>query len=218
MQKTILALSLCLVATNSFTICQAKLSARPEAAVSSTGAAPAKSGGKRKLLKGKIDRQVAFADSLMLKGKYGEAADLYKESLNKNKNNVAARTGLGMALAKQFKLDPAEEQFDQVLKTDPNNAQALAGKGLVEFNRLQSSSSTVIKNKESLLQNAESSVKQALNSDPQMPEAHYTLGMIYKEQGKLNDSAADEFKRGNKNRPTLFGSLFWIRRSPTCAG
>src|SRR5579871_4832397 len=113
MYKKPLAISLCLIATNSFTIVHAKLSSRPEAAQLSLLSHP---GGKQhRLLKGKIDRQVAFADSLMLKGKYTEAENLYKESLARNKNNIAARTGLGMALAKQFKLDGAAEQFDQVL-------------------------------------------------------------------------------------------------------
>jgi len=152
---------------------------------------------KRKVLKGKIDRQVLFADQLMLKGKYSEAADLYKEALNRNKNNSAARVGYGLSLAKQFKLDAATEQFDQILASDPQSSQALAGKALVEFNRLQSSSNTVIKNKDSILQNAESMVKQALSKDPDMPEAHYTLGMIYKEQGRLSESA-DEFRQATK--------------------
>jgi tetratricopeptide (TPR) repeat protein len=154
----------------------------------------------RRVLRGRIDRQVAFADSLLLKGKYSEAADLYKESLRRNKNNVAAKAGLGMSLAKQFKLDPAEEQFDQVLASDPNNAQALAGKALVEFNRLQSSSNTVIRNKDSMLKDAEGLLKRSLSGDPHMPEAHYTLGMVYKEQDRLGESA-DEFRQAIKIDP-----------------
>ncbi len=105
-----------------------------------------------------------------------------------------------MALAKQFKLDGAAEQFDQILASDPHSAQGLAGKALVEFNRLQSSSATVIKNKDATLQNAESMVKEALSRDPDMPEAHYTLGMIYKEQGRLSDATV-EFRQATKIDP-----------------
>lgn len=156
--------------------------------------------GKHKILRGKIDRQVLYADQLMLKGKYAEAADMYKEALNRNKNNSAARVGYGISLAKQFKLDAAEEQFDQVLASDPNSAQALAGKALVQVNRLQSSSTTVIKNRDAILQNSESMVKQALSKDPSMPEAHYTLGTIYKDQGRLQDAAV-EFREATKIDP-----------------
>lgn len=94
----------------------------------------------------------------------------------------------------------ADDQFDQMLKSDPQSAQALAGKALVQFNRLQSSSNTVIKGKEATLQNAESMLKQALGRDPGMPEAHYTLGMVYKEQGRLNE-AANEFRQATKIDP-----------------
>ncbi len=45
-------------------------------------------GAKHKVLRGKVDRQVLFADQLMLKGKYSEAADLYKEALNRNKKII----------------------------------------------------------------------------------------------------------------------------------
>jgi len=198
MNKNLMVVCVAVSIAWSLPLRQAKAENRPEVATQYTLSRGHT--GKRKLLKGKIDRQVAFADSLMIKGKYSEAADLYKEALSRNKNNISAKVGLAMALAKQFKLDGAEEQFDQILSKDPNNSAALAGKGLVQFNRLQSSSNTVIKNKEALLQNAESLVKQGLAGDPQMPEAHYTLGMIYKEQGRLSESV-DQFRQAVKSDP-----------------
>lgn len=154
----------------------------------------------RKVLKGRIDRQVVMADELMLKGKYGDAAELYKQALNRNPKSVSASAGLGMAYAKQFKLDAANEQFDKVLSLDSRNAMAHSGKAMVIFNRLQSSSNTVIKNKSALLRNAESECKQGLSIDPGMPEAHYTLGMIYKEEGNIND-AINEFEQATKIDP-----------------
>ena len=127
MNRKLISVSVSLLIVGSWPLCQAKSQARPEVATQYT--LSNKHGGKRRLLKGKIDRQVAFADSLMLKGKYTEAADLYKESLSRNKNNIAAKVGLGMALAKQFKLDAAAEQFDQILRKDPHNAAGLSRQG-----------------------------------------------------------------------------------------
>src|SRR3990167_3612743 len=69
----------------------------------------------KKLMKGKIERDVAMADELVLKGKYADAADLYKQAISRNSKNINAIVGLGVALGKQFKLDGAEEQFDKAL-------------------------------------------------------------------------------------------------------
>jgi tetratricopeptide (TPR) repeat protein len=154
----------------------------------------------KKTLKIKIDREVVMADDLMLKGKYSDAADLYKEVVNKNPKNVPATVGYGMALSKQFKLDAANEQFDKALAIDPKNAMAYSGKAMTLFNSLQSSSNTVIKNKDNLLKQAESTCQQGLAIDPGMPEAHYTLGMIYKEEGRLPE-ATNEFQEATKIDP-----------------
>ena len=69
------------------------------------------SSNKHRVLRGRVDRQVLFADQLMSKGKYAEAADQYKEALSRNRNNALARVGLGLSYAKQFKLNPASEQL-----------------------------------------------------------------------------------------------------------
>ena len=155
---------------------------------------------KGKVLKGRIEREVVIGDQFMIKGKYAEAAEAYKAALSRSPKSVPAHVGLGMAYAKQFKLDAANEEFDKALTLEPHSAMALSGKAMVDFNRLQSSSYTVIKNKQSLLQNAEAECKQGLQIDPGMPEAHYTLGMIYKEQGRLPE-ATSEFQEATKLDP-----------------
>lgn len=148
----------------------------------------------------RITREVVRADQMMLQGKYDEAADLYKGEMTRSPKSVAATVGYGMALAKQFKLDAAEENFNKVLSLDPTNAMAHAGKAMITLNRLTSSSNTVIKNRDALLRGAEAEVKQALNIDPAMPEGHVTLGNIYKEQGRM-DEAISEYKEAIKLDP-----------------
>lgn len=148
----------------------------------------------------RITREVVRADQLMLQGKYDEAADLYKGEMGRQPKSVAATVGYGMALAKQFKLDAAEEHFNKVLSMDPTNAMAHAGRAMITLNRLTSSSNTVIKNREALLRNAEAECKQALNIDPAMPEGHVTLGNIYKEQGRM-DEAINEYKEAIRLDP-----------------
>ena len=148
----------------------------------------------------RITREVVRADQLMLQGKFDEAADLYKNEMGKNPKSTPAQVGFGMALAKQFKLDGAEETFDKVLKQDPMNAMAHAGKAMVLYNRLASSNNTVIKSREAMLSQAEAEAKQALSIDPGMPEGHVTLGNIYKEQGKIDD-AINSYKEATNLDP-----------------
>ncbi len=154
----------------------------------------------KKKLTGHIDQEEMAADDLMLQGKYSEATNVYKNVVAKHKDSQTAAVGLGMSYAKQFKLDAAEAEFNKILAKYPNNPQAHAGKAMVLFNRLQSSSTTVIKNRDSMLSQAESECKLALQGDPGMPEAHYYLGMIYKDQGKYSDSI-NEFNDAIKNDP-----------------
>lgn len=151
-------------------------------------------------LKAKIEREVVMADELMLKGRYSDAADLYRQVASKNPKSVPAVVGYGMALAKQFKLDASREQFDKALALDPQNAMAHSGKAMVLFNSLQSSSGTVLKNRQQILANAEAECKQGLQIDPGMPDAHFTLGMIYKDQGRLDESV-NEFNEAVKLDP-----------------
>jgi tetratricopeptide (TPR) repeat protein len=152
-------------------------------------------------LKIKIDNDVVMADDLMLKGKFSEAAEAYHTATQKGKGkNIPATIGYGMALAKQFKLDAANEQFDKALALDPRNAMAHSGKAMVMFNRLQSSSKTIMNQKDQILKDAEDECKKGLALDAGMPEAHYTLGMIEKEEGRFDD-AEGEFTEATKIDP-----------------
>lgn len=148
--------------------------------------------------KGKVERDVMEADDLMSKRDYDKAADKYKEAIARNSKNTAAIAGYGLALGKMFKLDAAEEQCNKALSQDPGNAIAHIGKALVAINRLQSSNVEWQKNRDSMLKQAEQECRQALSADPYSPDAHYVLGMTYKEQGKLDD-AVNEFKEAIKS-------------------
>lgn len=148
----------------------------------------------KRLYHGRISQSVASADRLMMKGKYDDAAKFYQAALKRNPRDYNANVGYGMALAKQFKLDGAEDQFNKALRADPDNPGAHAGKALTLLHRLQSSSNTIRKSKDTMLQEAEAEAQRALDSDRSIPEAHYAMGMVYKEQGRLAD-AANELKK-----------------------
>ena len=146
---------------------------------------------KRHIYKGRVSQAVLNADRLLVKGRYQTAADFYRGALKRSPGDLNAAVGLGMALGKQSKLDAADEQFDKVLAKDPDNAGAHAGKAMVMLSRLNSSSTTIRNNRDAILKDAEEESQRALAADAQIPEARYTLGMVYKEQGRLNDAARE---------------------------
>jgi tetratricopeptide (TPR) repeat protein len=147
-----------------------------------------------------VRKDLITAGDLMLDGKYAEAADIYRAVLNTNSKETNALAGLGMALGRQFKLDAADEQFEKLLTIDPNNPVAHCGKAMVILNRLQSSSTTVINNRSTLLKEAGKECNLALDADPRVVEAHYLLGRVYKEEGR-NDRACLAFQGAIKLDP-----------------
>ncbi|MGD9681303.1 MAG: tetratricopeptide repeat protein [Candidatus Obscuribacterales bacterium] len=155
---------------------------------------------KKAPLRVRIEHEVVMADDLMIKGKYDDAEDLYRQAMQRNTKSTAARVGYGMALAKQFKLDGAKEQFEKVLEQDPHNAMAHAGLAMVMYNSLQSSNQNIRNNQDAILKNAEAECKQGLAIDPGMPEAHFTLGNVLKAQGRM-DEALNEFKEASRLDP-----------------
>jgi tetratricopeptide (TPR) repeat protein len=152
------------------------------------------------LYKGRVSQSVATADRLLVKGKYDAAAGIYRAALHKNPKDINAQVGLGMAYTKLFKLDGAQEQFDKALARDPGNPGAHAGKAMLLLSRLQSSSNTIRKNRDAMVKEAESEAQKALEADTQVPEAHYAMGMVYKEEGRFNE-ANNEFKESTELDP-----------------
>lgn len=145
------------------------------------------------ILTGKVKSDIIPAEQLLSQGRYAEAEDMFRELLVNNPADLAATVGLGTSLAKQFKLDAADDMLERVLKSDPNNALAYAGKATVILNRLQSSSGTIRENRESYLRQAEDYSRRATTLAPASGEAHFTLGQTYKEQGRI-DEASSELK------------------------
>jgi tetratricopeptide (TPR) repeat protein len=144
-----------------------------------------------RLFQGKVSVDAARGEQALLSGKYDAAAEAFKKALNANSKDTASLCGLGFGLAIQFKLDGAEEQFNKALNVTPNYPLAHVGKAYVMLNRLQSSSKTITRQKTSMLSAAESECRRALQKDAGLPEALLVLGMVHKEQGRLDEALAD---------------------------
>lgn len=143
---------------------------------------------RERMFTGKITPDVAQGEKLLLAGKYDDAAAAFWKAINKNSRDVSALCGLGFTQAIQFKLDAASTQFAKALKVDPSYPMAHVGKAYLTLNRLQTSNMTYLRQKQSMLANAEAECQRALQKAPGLPEALVVLGMVQKEQGRFPEA------------------------------
>lgn len=162
-----------------------------------------------RIFTGKVSPEARAGEKLLLSGKYNDASNQFWKALNKNSKDVSALCGLGFTQAIQFKVDAASQQFDKALKVDPNYPMAHVGKAYTTLNRLQSSNMTIIRQKTSLLANAEAECQRALKTAPGLPEGLVVLGMVQKEQGRLGD-ALNSFNKAIDGDPK-FGTAYTQR-------
>jgi tetratricopeptide (TPR) repeat protein len=147
-----------------------------------------------------VSSQMRTASQLMVDGKYPEAVEVFKQIIAVVPNNVEALAGMGMALGRQQKLDEADAQFNRVLEIDANNAVAHCGKAMTSLNRLQATIASDKKQRSALLKQAGRECNKALDADPRVVEAHYLLGKVYREEGRL-DRAEQAFGGAAKLDP-----------------
>jgi len=107
-----------------------------------------------------------------------------------------ALNAYGIALADIGKVDEATQQFEKVLRADPNNAPALQNLGIVALRRDD-------------VQSAMSFLTRALALNPKLPLALNTLGVVYAKQGDL-PHAVESWNRAVAVDPRQYDALFNI--------
>jgi len=183
-----LSLSLVSLVVPSARAQKAKAAAASTAKTLSLGSRTSPHAFRDRLFKGKLSADVVAAEKLLLDGKYAQAQDAFRVAVNKNSKDTAALTGLGFALVQQYKLDAADEQFAKALKVNSKTPLALVGQSMSKLYRLQSSSMTVISQRDATLVSAEAGCRQALKLDPKAAEAYIVLGLVQREQGRLKEA------------------------------
>lgn len=164
-------------------------SVKPLSAVALSRSVPS-AFGETRIFRGRVNKDMTVGEKALLSGNYADAQDVFKKALNQNSRNLSALCGLGFALALQFKLDGAEQQFTKALAVKSDDSLAHIGMAFVKLNRLQSSSMTIIQQRKAILTQAESECTLALRAEPNMPEGLLVLGLIQKEQGNLAGAKA----------------------------
>lgn len=145
------------------------------------------------LLKARIEQNVFTAYKQLTAHDYVAAINSYKRALAEDPSNAQAHAGIGMAYAKQFKLDAAEKHLDKAIELDPGSPLAHAAKAMAYLNRTQSSNGEVLANMNNYMRLAEAEAQAAVNNNSNLPEAHYVMGTVLKEHQEFG-KAAEHFE------------------------
>jgi tetratricopeptide (TPR) repeat protein len=107
-------------------------------------------------------------------------------------SDVEALNGLGVAYGGAGRYPEAIQAFKKVLALDPTNG--LAYQNLASMVLRQALAAKNASDRQSRLQEAERYARQALDTDPSLPKAYTTLGVVLAESGRKSE-AIDSWKR-----------------------
>jgi tetratricopeptide (TPR) repeat protein len=107
-----------------------------------------------------------------------EARAQFQKSVELQPEQTESYLQLGRICLDADDLDCAAADFDRVLHRDPRHAEALAGMGRVEFQRKDYAKAIEL-------------LRQSIDLDPAIRQAHYYLGLAYARVGRNEDSAKE---------------------------
>ena len=120
-------------------------------------------------------------------------------------SDAEAQNGLGVAYTHAGRVNDAAAAFRRVLALDPTNGLAL--QNLASLALRQALDARAAPDRQRLLREAEGLAERAIAADPQLPDAHTTMGVIYSTTGR-RDSAIASWKRAVTLDMSQFNALY----------
>ncbi len=133
--------------------------------------------------------------------RYSEADAKLKEIINKNPADVSALALRAVSMAKQYKLAPAQQEIDKLIKKYPNNPDLHYAQGIVYMMRQTSSDVDYIKNTRGLINSAIKEFVKTVNLDTNYYTAYNAMGVATLKLGNRKD-ARDLFNASLKINPS----------------
>ena len=133
--------------------------------------------------------------------RYSEADAKLKDILNKDPDDVTALALRAVSLAKQYKLQPAQQEIDKLIKKYPNNPDLHYAQGIVYMMRQTSSHVEYIKNTRGLINSAIREFVKTVNLDTNYYTAYNAMGVATLKLGNRKD-ARDLFNASLKINPS----------------
>jgi superkiller protein 3 len=144
---------------------------------------------------------------LLRQNRPGEAETLLLPLYNEAPDHVDVLINLSGAYILQRKWDKAVRLLKKGTKSHPNNAMLWMNLGAAELGRLETAGPRQ-------QQRAIEAYQRALQVNIETPNAHYHLGLIYKERGEFTRSAAF-FQRALEVDPADRDARYWLDKLST---
>ena len=139
---------------------------------------------------------------LLSQNRPGEALAKLRPLYEKTPTHPDVAINLGGAYILQRKWDQAVSVLSKAAEAHPNNAMLWTNLGAAQLGRLEVAGP---QHQARAIQ----AYERALQADPEAPNVHYHLGLIYKERGELNRACAF-FQRALEVHPADKDARFWL--------
>lgn len=130
---------------------------------------------------GKVAKMIEY-------GYYDDADAILKGAMSRNPKDVKAQELWMISLAKQCKLDPAQDSLDKLLKMYPDNSNLHYAQGIVYYQRAGSSNMFYRSNASTLMASAANEFKKATALDKNNAMAYNAAGVIAINSGNKKDA------------------------------
>lgn len=141
---------------------------------------------------------------LLMQNRPGEAIDRLLPLYKVAPDHPDVLINLSGAYILQRKWNKAVAILTRAVRQIPDNAMLWMNLGAAQLGRLETSGPRQ-------QERAIAAYERAIQIDPQTPNVHYHLGLIYKERGELNRASAF-FQRALEVNPTDRDARYWLDR------
>lgn len=119
---------------------------------------------------------------------YDDADKILQGAIDRNSKDIKAQSLWVVSLAKQCKLDPAQNELNYLIKKYPNNSNLHYAQGVIYYQRSTSSNMVYRNNSDKLINDAMIEFKKAIDLDKNNARAYNAAGVISLSLNKPNDA------------------------------
>lgn len=149
---------------------------------------------KKKVVVKKIPPNYVGIEKFIENNDFTQADTLIQKAISQNSKDIKAQSLGVVSMARQYKLDPAQNELNTLLKAYPKNSDLHYAQGLIYYKRTTSSNMVYLTNTQKLLSDALAEFKKAIELDKNNAPAYNAAGVVSLNFGQRKE-AKDYFKK-----------------------